>query len=238
MGFSKHRNLETPDDGTANWGASVNENMSIIEHGSTLKASAGAGLSVNHVMYIDTSGDWQYAIADGTVASRFIGISTTEILTGVDGYGRIAGYHNHAHWEFDPGMPVYLSAVTPGGLTTIAPSQSVMVGFAVTTNEIMIRPWIEHGEMFGLDDDDHTLYLRTDSIRSTAGLTCDGTFSSMVNLGLGTIDQFGAGTGIMGMANASAIPTENPIAGGVMWTDNGGLFYRGSAGTTTLIAVA
>jgi hypothetical protein len=58
----------------------------------------------------------------------------------------------------------------------------------------------------------------------------------MVNLGLGTIDQFGAGTGVMGIADASVVPTENPIGGGCLFTIGGSLIYRGSSGTTTLIA--
>lgn len=236
MSFSKHNNYETPDDGTANWAASVNENFELMELGRTLLKTASEAISENEVMYLDTSGEWTLAIADGTVAQRFVGLAPADISISADGYGRVNGYAVDADWFFDPGMPVYLSAVTAGGLTTIAPTNAVNVGLAISTNEIMIRSWVEHGEIFGLLDDDHTQYLRTDSTRSTAGLTCDGTFSTMVNLGLGTIDQFGGGTGVMGIADASVAPTENPIGGGCLFTIGGSLIYRGSSGTTTLIA--
>jgi hypothetical protein len=289
MAFSKHGNYETPATGTQNWDASINENFDLIEKGPTIKATAGLTISIDNVLYIDTSGNFQLAIADGTSASRYTGLSTTSIDNNVDGYARMSGYHNNPDWFFTRGQPVYLSAVTAGGLTTIAPAEKVMVGFAIQTNEIIIRPWLEHDEMFGLSNDDHIQYLYTDNRRSTSGLTVSGIlnssgvdtthltatnstisgltvsnifssgnitddsgsyvkiasgltvtndFNMSGNLGVGTIDQFSAGIGVIGIANSTVIPTENPIGGGTLWVQDGGLYYIGSAGTTTLIANA
>ena len=58
------------------------------------------------------------------------------------------------------------------------------------------------------------------------------------NFGLNTPDQFGAGRGVIAIANALAVPSANPAGGGVLYVKNGALMYRGSSGTVTLIAPA
>jgi len=56
------------------------------------------------------------------------------------------------------------------------------------------------------------------------------------NIGIGTATEFGAGSGVIGMAEAKAIPTENPIRAGILYIEDGALKYRGSMGTVTIIA--
>jgi hypothetical protein len=63
-------------------------------------------------------------------------------------------------------------------------------------------------------------------------LTGDG------NLGFNTSDQFGGGTDVIGIHNASTVPTSNPANGGVLYAQSGALKWRGSSGTTTTIATA
>lgn len=63
-------------------------------------------------------------------------------------------------------------------------------------------------------------------------LTADG------NLGIGTISSFGTGSIVVGLANASPVPSTNPVGGGVLYADAGALKWRGSSGTVTTIAVA
>src|SRR5262249_15281271 len=58
------------------------------------------------------------------------------------------------------------------------------------------------------------------------------------NIGLRTTDQFGRGRGVIGIANASITPSENPAQGGILYVENGALKYRGSNGTVTTIAPA
>ena len=50
--------------------------------------------------------------------------------------------------------------------------------------------------------------------------------------------SFGAGLGVMGIANASTVPLDTPTGGGVFYASAGALFWRGSAGTVTMIAAA
>ena len=58
------------------------------------------------------------------------------------------------------------------------------------------------------------------------------------NVGVGTPDQFGGGVKVVGIANASTVPTTNPTGGGVLYVEGGALKYRGSSGTVTTIAPA
>ena len=56
------------------------------------------------------------------------------------------------------------------------------------------------------------------------------------NVGIGTMTEFGDGAGVIGMANAAAIPTTNPIGGGLLYVEDGALKYRGPSGTVTTLA--
>ncbi len=50
--------------------------------------------------------------------------------------------------------------------------------------------------------------------------------------------SFGGGDGVIGIANAVASPTVNPVAGGVLYAEGGALKWRGSGGTVTTVAPA
>jgi len=57
------------------------------------------------------------------------------------------------------------------------------------------------------------------------------------NLGFSTTDYAG-GIGVQALANATTAPTATPVGGGVMYSSGGALYWKGSAGTITLIAPA
>jgi hypothetical protein len=56
------------------------------------------------------------------------------------------------------------------------------------------------------------------------------------NLGIGATTEFGSGVRVIGIANAEAVPTENPAGGGVLYVEDGALKYRGPSGTVTTLA--
>ena len=58
------------------------------------------------------------------------------------------------------------------------------------------------------------------------------------NIGFRTTSQFGAGRGVIAIANAAAAPSVNPAGGGILYVEDGALKYRGSNGTVTVIASA
>ena len=57
------------------------------------------------------------------------------------------------------------------------------------------------------------------------------------NVGIGTAD-FGSGQEVIGITNATGIPSVDPTGGGVLYVEGGALKYRGSSGTVTTIALA
>ena len=63
------------------------------------------------------------------------------------------------------------------------------------------------------------------------------------NIGIGfkeasDFKEFGGGRGVIAIANASASPTQNLAAAGILYVEDGALKYRGSNGTVTVIAPA
>jgi hypothetical protein len=58
------------------------------------------------------------------------------------------------------------------------------------------------------------------------------------NIGFRTRSQFGAGQGVIAIANAPAAPSVNPAGGGILYVEDGALKFRGSNGTVTVIAPA
>lgn len=50
--------------------------------------------------------------------------------------------------------------------------------------------------------------------------------------------SFGGGLGVVFIGNAATVPTSNPAAGGLLYTEAGALKYRGSSGTVTVLGVA
>lgn len=59
------------------------------------------------------------------------------------------------------------------------------------------------------------------------------------NIGLlGVNAQFGGGANVIGIANATTVPTTNPTGGGVLYVESGSLKFRGSSGTVTVLAAA
>ena len=75
-------------------------------------------------------------------------------------------------------------------------------------------------------------------IETLGGVEVGGSLTVAVNTQLGGASQFGGGTGVIGITNASVVPSSNPTGGGVLYVQAGALKYRGSSGTVTNIANA
>lgn len=54
----------------------------------------------------------------------------------------------------------------------------------------------------------------------------------------GVAPSYGSGTGVFFLANATVVPSVNPVGGGILYVEAGALKYRGSGGTVTTIAPA
>jgi len=53
-----------------------------------------------------------------------------------------------------------------------------------------------------------------------------------------TVGAFGGGNGVLGLANATTVPSSNPSGGGILYAEAGALKWRGSGGTVTTLAAA
>lgn len=53
-----------------------------------------------------------------------------------------------------------------------------------------------------------------------------------------TSGDFGGGSGVLNIKNATTAPTTNPTGGGLLYSEGGALKWRGSSGTVTTLAVA
>jgi hypothetical protein len=88
------------------------------------------------------------------------------------------------------------------------------------------------------------MYLTSAGRIYTAGITGpDGatsiTPSNGRNLQLfSATTSVGGGTAVLGIANATTVPTSNPTGGGILYVESGALKYRGSSGTITTLGAA
>lgn len=62
--------------------------------------------------------------------------------------------------------------------------------------------------------------------------------SSILMAGAYSTSGTGGGQGVLGMRNASTVPTTNPTSGGILYIEAGALKYRGSSGNVTTIGIA
>ncbi len=80
--------------------------------------------------------------------------------------------------------------------------------------------------------------IRTPALLSTDNLNAI-TFGATRNVQFGSATtSFGGGEVVIGIRNATTVPTTNPASGGILYVEAGALKYRGSSGTITTIANA
>ncbi len=139
--FTNHNNYEVPTVGLKNYDAITAENFNLIEQGSTMKAVAGLTVSAHQLIYLDSNYEYGLAKAEATpVEGRWLGFITKNIKQNAEGYARYLGYHKNVAWNFTSG-PIYLSDATAGAVTQTAPNTPIIVGWAIGTNELQIKPW-------------------------------------------------------------------------------------------------
>jgi hypothetical protein len=74
---------------------------------------------------------------------------------------------------------------------------------------------------------------------TTDGLAAISIGVSSRNVQFGALTQsFGGGASVIGIANATTVPTSNPTGGGILYVDTGALKYRGTSGSAATIVNA
>lgn len=105
--------------------------------------------------------------------------------------------------------------------------------FRDTTNDVEFGFGVDaSGYCFVSTNTNHPLGVIINNSFIPFWITADG------SIGINTQAQFGSGQKVIGIANASVVPTTNPTSGGVLYCENGKLMYRGSSGTITTLALA
>jgi len=93
----------------------------------------------------------------------------------------------------------------------------------------------------------YEIAVQSDKLQINGRNANDSAFETLVvfqrlaaggNIGIRTTSQFGAGQGVIAIANATVAPTVNPAGGGILYVEDGALKYRGTHGTVTVIAPA
>ncbi len=143
MEYSKHNNYALPEAGDTLWGSLVGANFDKIERGITVKGVAGTTILINEVVYLNSDFKFDKAIAGGSVAEgRWMGFATSNIDIDTQGYALHSGFTVGATWSFTSG-PIYLSDTLAGDVTQTAPNDNIIVGYAIQTNEILVKPWTD-----------------------------------------------------------------------------------------------
>lgn len=121
-----------------------------------------------------------------------------------------------------------------GAKTFLAPDDSVAPAFAIrqSNNDTSGYNW----EIDGLVDGN--LFLRAVNGGTKEAVPLLSFNRSSKAVGIGTADQFGGGSRVIGIGNAVTVPASNPTGGGVLYVEAGALKYRGSSGTVTTLGPA
>jgi hypothetical protein len=93
----------------------------------------------------------------------------------------------------------------------------------------------------------YEIAVQADKLQINGRKACDTRFETIAmfqrlgaggNIGFRTTSQFGAGQGVIAIANATVAPSIHPADGGILYVEAGALKYRGSNRTVTTIAPA
>lgn len=109
--------------------------------------NAGATIAKWEAVYLDASGTWQLADANGTGTYPALGLATAAYVSTNAAAILDNGVARNDTWAWTIGAPIYLST-TAGGLTQTAPATSgdkvQIIGYALTADSIRVRPSLEY----------------------------------------------------------------------------------------------
>lgn len=199
--------------------------------------------SSGHGVLIETDGT-----ADGTYALRVDTAALANALI-VKGDGDIG------FGILNPDGTVHIHTANAGSVTANAGADELVLENSTSSGMSILAPDASTSQIiFGSPSDNSgatvawnynaktfTLGSQTASgeiIMVTAAGTETMRLDSSQNVGIRTPDQFGSGTGVLGVKDAGVNPSTNPTGGGVLYSDGGAGKWRSSGGTTTTFGPA
>lgn len=171
--------------------------------------------------YIYAIGGWDGDLSSAANTVYYASVPRVKIAGAVDLLGGVSGALGDA--PGDTGSAIYAGSLYSSGKLEVVGNTELWGGLSVSGPVSIL-----------------TSSTGDTPILNIAGSTNTPIFSvqSGGNIGFGTSTQFGSGTGVLAIANATVVPTANPTGGGVLYVDSGALKYRGSSGTVTTVAAA
>lgn len=206
--------LDITNSGTWALNTASSQAFSVLNAAPSTSAGSGtSGHSVDGLFFVGTgSGAGSYSRVAG-VLSRVGVISLTGTVTNLE--------------SFFANTPLIF-----GGSPTITNLAAYRSSYAGNSNAGLVAGFLQDTAITS-GTNRHPFR----EVGSTAGDAHGNRFPSNTQFG-STTGAFGGGAGVIGIANATTVPTSNPSGGGVLYVSAGALIYRGSAGTTTTIAAA
>jgi hypothetical protein len=120
---------------------------------------------------------------------------------------------------------------TPAGALEVRQADDTTVGLAMTANSSSAQ------QMVLLKDSGGSSRFEVSAAGNTVHRAV-AFFTSAIQIGSTTAD-LGGSTGVaISLKNVTTPPSTNPTGGGILYSENGALKWRGSAGTVTTIAPA
>lgn len=121
-------------------------------------------------------------------------------------------------------------AHTPTGALEVSQADDATVGLAMTANSSSAQQMVLLKDSGGASRFEIT--AAGNSVHRATAF-----FTGSVQIGSASSD-LGGGTGVISIKNRGTAPTTNPTGGGILYTENGALMFRGSSGTVTTVAPA
>lgn len=132
--------------------------------------------------------------------------------------------------------------VTVGGTLLVSTGGTAInaVNRGATTNfgaYVLRTATVDRWSLQMLNNSTNHLYLSDSANGTTAMAVIAQATAPNIQL-LSATASHGGGVGVIGITNASTVPTTNPSGGGILYAEGGALKWRGSGGLVTTIAAA
>lgn len=188
-------------------------------------ANAGAGNPVEKAA-LNGDGNWTYQGSATYIDNKYIYWGTgADSRIGFDGSNTIWNLQNAGagklYWQVN-------DSSTSGDL------ELVQYGAGDSGMTFTIAGVFSYS--IGVDNSDSDIFKISAS--SAIGTNSTISITTAQNIALLGDGNFGSGTKVIYIANATTAPTTDPTGGGIMYVESGALKYRGSSGTVTTIANA
>ena len=210
------------------------------------KGDAGAtgssgviGIDAGELTNTGSSTSAQLGLATAGIAGTYTKVTT-------DTFGRVT-----------TGATLILSDLPAGVALTASANAFTVGGHTITAEAVGVKPLILKGatsQSANLQEWQNsagtvlatvtsagtitgTTGLNINQIRGTDANTSIQLGNSSVQL-FATSQSLGGGVKVLGITNATTVPTSNPTNGGILYVEAGALKWRGSSGTITTIANA